>query len=149
MHRWDQEKERAIGTKEDARSINQFLDAMDNKITQCKTEFFNNDQQPTAQLIIDTVFGLIAPRIKVLEEFQVHNDEMRELIGKGYSKGTYERFVTARSHVKEFMLFKYQKQDIEFRDLNFEFIKDYYFYLRTQRNCSHNTTLKYISNFKK
>jgi hypothetical protein len=47
------------------------------------------------------------------------------------------------------MLFKYQKQDIEFRDLNFEFIKDYYFYLRTQRNCSHNTTLKYISNFKK
>jgi hypothetical protein len=86
MHRWDQEKERAIGTKEDARSINQFLDAMDNKITQCKTEFFINDQQPTAQLIIDTVFGLIAPRIKVLEEFQLHNDEMEALMAKGTHK---------------------------------------------------------------
>nr|WP_306623209.1 phage integrase SAM-like domain-containing protein [Chryseobacterium ginsenosidimutans] len=38
---------------------------------------------------------------------------------------------------------------MEFRELNYEFVRDYEFYLRSVRNCSNNTTLKYIRNFKK
>lgn len=38
---------------------------------------------------------------------------------------------------------------MSFSDLNYEFVKDYEFYLKTIRKCSNNTALKYISNFKK
>lgn len=86
----------------------------------------------------------------MLEESQAHNNEVEALVEKGeFAKGTHTRYVTARSHVKEFILFKYKRGDLEFRELNYEFVVDYEFYLKTVRNCSNNTTLKDIMNFKK
>ena len=85
----------------------------------------------------------------MLEEFQKHNDEMKALIGNGYTEATLERFNITKNHVTAFIKFKYNTCDFEFADLNFEFIKDFEFYLRTVRKCANNTTLKYISNFEK
>ncbi|WP_431244518.1 site-specific integrase [Flavobacterium sp. P21] len=98
---------------------------------------------------MDHVMGRITPRARVLEEFQKHNDELKALIGNGYTATTLERFNITKNHLTAFIKSKYNNSDIEFADLNFEFIKDFEFYLRTVRKCANNTTLKYISNFKK
>ncbi|KGO85321.1 recombinase [Flavobacterium rivuli WB 3.3-2 = DSM 21788] len=147
--RWDQKTERAIGSKEDAKALNFFLDSLLMKINECKTELLYSGKFVTAQKIMDYVLGRIAPRVKVLEEFKRHNQEMEALIGKGYAKGTLDRFSITINHVGAFIRMKYNCDDLEFSDLNFEFIKDFEFFLRTVRNCSNNTTLKYIANFKK
>jgi integrase len=150
VSRWDQKTERATGNKEDARMLNQFLDSLLAKINQYKNELIYNEHSVTAQKLMDYVLGKAVSKAKVLEEFQMHNDELAALVKKGeYADGTHERYVTARKHVQEFIQFKYKVDDLEFRDLNFEFVKDYEFYLKTVRNCSNNTTLKYIANFKK
>ncbi|MCD0474074.1 site-specific integrase [Flavobacterium sp. EDS] len=147
--RWDQKTERAIGTKEDARSLNFFLDALILKVNEYKTEIMYSGKPITSEKIMDYVLGKITPRIKLLEEFQKHNDEMTALLGKGYAKGTLDRFTITKNHLTAFIKFKFNSTDLEFTDLNLEFIKDFEFYLRTVRNCSNNTTLKYIANFKK
>nr|WP_199156127.1 site-specific integrase [Pedobacter sp. ASV2] len=148
--RWDQVTGRAIGIKEDARTINTFLETLTTKISQFKTQLISAEKTISASEIIDFVQGKTVSRNKVLEEFQLHNDEMEKLVEKKeFAKGTHTRYVTARSHVEEFILFKYKKKDLEFRELNYEFATDYEFYLKTVRNCAHNTALKYISNFKK
>lgn len=148
--RWDQDSGKAIGNKEDARTLNSYLDALVTKINQFKTQLINLEQTITAIGIISFVKGKTISRAKVLEEFQQHNDEVKALVKKGeYAEGTHTRYVTARSHVENFILFKYKKDDLEFRELNHEFIVDYEFYLKTVRNCSNNTALKYISQFKK
>lgn len=149
LKRWDQDTERATGTKEDARSLNFFLDSLVTNISNYKTELINECKTISAMRIIDFVKGNNPSKSKVLEEFQKHNDEVLALVPQEYAKGTHTRFVTARSHVQEFILFKYQKEDIEFRELNYEFIKDYEMFLKTIRRCCNNTTLKYIANFKK
>lgn len=148
--RWHQKSERAVGTKEDARTINYYLDTLTLKIKQFASELVQNNKPVTTQKLMDFVTGKIAPKIKALEEFDLHNKEMLALVDKGeYAYGTYQRFLTAKSHVKEYLLYKYNLEDIDFRDLNFEFIKDYEFYLKTVKNCNNNTALKYITNFKK
>jgi site-specific recombinase XerD len=148
--RWDQETGRAIGTKEDARTLNSFLEALITKIGQYKTNLINSGQIISATAIISYVNGKDVTKARVLEEFQAHNDEMKALVQKKeFAKGTHTRYVTARSHVKDFVLFKYKKDDLDFRELNYEFVVDYEFYLKTVRNCSNNTALKYILNFKK
>jgi integrase len=150
VRRWDQESERATGFKDDAKTLNFFLDSLVTNINRFKTEMFNSGVPITASLLIDFVNGNHQSRIKVLEEFQKHNEEMAALVKKGeYATGTYDRYVTARSHVQEFIQFKYKRDDLEFRELNYEFVKGYEFYLKTVRNCANNTTLKYISNFRK
>lgn len=147
--RWDQTHERASGTKEDAKSINYFLDTLATNISNYKTELILGGKKITASSIIDFVKGTNPSSLKVLQEFQKHNDRMQKLIPDEFAEGTHKRYVTARSHVQEFVLFKFHRDDIEFRELNYEFIKDYEFYLRSVRKCNNNTTLKYIRNFKK
>lgn len=149
MTRWDQKAERAVGTKEDAKSLNYFLDSLALKVDAVKTEMMRSGKMITAEKIMDEILGRTAPMVKVLEEFQKHNDEMQALLGKGYAKGTLERFTITKNHLTAFIKFKFKKEDVEFTDLNLEFIKDFEFYLRTVRDCSNNTTLKYIANFKK
>jgi len=149
-NRWDQKEGKAIGTKEDARALNYFLESLITKINYHKIDLLNNGLTISAQELINFVNGRYKKRNTVLEEFQEHNNEIAELvITKEYSKGTHERYVTARSHVQEFIQYKYKTDDIEFNALNYEFIKDYDLYLKTIRKCSNNTSLKYISNFKK
>jgi integrase len=149
ISRWDQKLERAIGSKEDAKSINFFLDSLILKINQYKTENMYNGKLITAQKVMDYILGKNAARAKVVEEFQKHNDEMTALLGKGYAKGTFDRFTITINHLRTFIRLKFNAEDLEFSDLNLAFIKDFEFYLRSVRNCSNNTTLKYIANFKK
>lgn len=149
IERWNQKTERAVGTKEDAKSLNFFLDSLTTKIHEIKTKIMYTGKPITSQKIMDHVMGRITPRAQVLEEFQKHNDEMKALIGNGYTEATLERFNITKNHVSAFIKLKYNASDFEFADLNFEFIKDFEFYLRTVRKCANNTTLKYISNFKK
>lgn len=149
VNRWDQKLERATGSKEDSRVLNEFLNSLELKVKKRKTDLLYNDQTITAQKLIDYVKGKVSSKAKVLEEFQHHNDEVKALVPKEYAPGTLERYVTAKSHVSDFIRFKYNVDDLEFRELNYEFIKDYEFYLKTVQGCSNNTSLKYISNFKK
>ena len=38
---------------------------------------------------------------------------------------------------------------MDIKKLDYEFVSQYAFWLKTVRNCNHNTTIKYISNFRK
>src|SRR5690606_28954340 len=148
--RWNQKIERATGTKEDSKAVNYFLDSIKRKVEDYKIQLINLNAPITSKKLIDFILGNTEANTKVLQEFQKHNDEIFALVSKGeYSKGTHERYVTARSHVEQFIKLKYKVDDLEFRQLNYEFIKDYDFFLRTIRNCQNNSTVKYIANFKK
>lgn len=126
------------------------LDSLTTKINSYRTELVNQEKEISAIDLIDYVNGKYKRRNKVLEEFQEHNNEIADLVKKGeYAGGTLERYQTACSHVKEFIKLKFDRDDLTFTSLNYEFIKNYNHYLRTKRACSNNTSLKYISNLKK
>ena len=46
-------------------------------------------------------------------------------------------------------MWKYKVKDIDIKALKYESLVDYEFWLKTERKCDHNTTVKYLSNFKK
>lgn len=47
------------------------------------------------------------------------------------------------------MFWKYKVNDIDIKKLNYEFMADYEFWFKSVRKCDHNTTAKYLQNFKK
>jgi site-specific recombinase XerD len=85
----------------------------------------------------------------ILEVFQQHNDKVAELVGKDFADGTLERYVTSLEHTRRFIQWKYKVNDLDVNQLNYEFITEYEFWLKSVRNCAHNTTMKYLANFKK
>jgi integrase len=150
VDRWSQRTERATGSREDAKVLNFFLDALYMKIQQFKSELMLTGHPITTQKIMDFVMGKNVSKAKVVQEFQKHNDELLALVEKGeYAIGTHVRFEIAKKHVKDYLRYKYNVEDMDFHELNFEFVKDYEFYLKTVKNISHNTAVKYITNFKK
>jgi site-specific recombinase XerD len=52
-------------------------------------------------------------------------------------------------HTRSFIKWKYKNEDLDIQSLDYEFISAYSFWLRPVQNCSHNTTVKYLANFKK
>jgi integrase len=74
---------------------------------------------------------------------------MKALIGKEFAPATYMRYKTAHGHTKDFIRWKYGTDDLEIKELNYEFVTQFVFWLKTERTCGHNAAIKYIGNFKK
>ena len=60
-----------------------------------------------------------------------------------------DRYKTSYKHTQSFLKWKYKLADIDIDKLNYEFIAEYEFWLKSVRKCGHNTTMKYLANFKK
>ena len=85
----------------------------------------------------------------IVEVFKDHNQQMKDLIGKSFAKGTWERYETSLRHTIEFMKWKYKVSDMDIREINPAFISNYEFWLRTERKCGNNSAVKYMKNFQK
>ena len=81
--------------------------------------------------------------------FKEHNRQVTALIGTEYAKGTADRYETSLKHTQAFLKWKYKVDDINIEGINHEFIMSYDFYLRSERKCANNSTVKYMKNFKK
>ena len=104
----------------------------------------------TSKKIIDHYLGRCnKPTVMLLEEYKKHNERCHKLIGKDMSLSTVTRYETSLKHTKDFILHNFGKDDVPIESVNHKFIVDYEFYFKTERNCSHNTTMKYLKNFKK
>lgn len=147
--KWNSAGARAMGTKEDARELNYFLDALELQIFQAKRSLIEGDRDVSAQAIKDILTGNVEKRKKILEVFTVHNAQMKALQGVDFAASTMQRYNISYNHTRDFIKWKYGADDRDIRDLDHEFISQYAFWLKTVRNCDHNTTMKYLVNFKK
>ncbi|MEO7976402.1 phage integrase SAM-like domain-containing protein [Flavobacterium sp.] len=87
----------------------------------------------TAEKVMNYVLGKIAQKVKVVDEFKKHNEEMQALLAKGYAKGILDKFTITLHHLQAFLNCKFNTSNVEFSDLNLEFVKYFEFYLRTVR----------------
>ena len=67
---------------------------------------------------------------------------------KEYAEGTLTHFKTTRRHLKDFIKWKFQRDDFELDKIDYSFISDFEYYLKKEV-CAHNTAMKYLGDFKK
>ena len=85
----------------------------------------------------------------LIEIFQDHNNEMEKLIGKRYTKGTLQRYNACKQHIEDYLGFRWKVKDIPVEQVDHSFITGFDHYLKSEKDCAHNTAQKYIVNFKK
>ncbi len=149
--KWNAKAERVEGKTEYAKNINAYLDTLQQKIFEAKRRLIEVDEDISAGKIKDLVMGkkIEKERFTLMEQFKIHNEQMKALVGKDFAPATLQRYETSYKHTLNFLQSKYKISDIEITKLNYDFITDYEFWLKTVRNCDHNSTVKYLSNFKK
>lgn len=147
--RWNASAGRMTGTKESTKILNAHLQAMQNKVYEIYKNLLQSDAIITAEAIKNNLTGKSDCSKGAIEVFQEHNDQMKALINLEFAPATYKRYATTLEHTREFIQWKFNVDDIPIRKLNYEFILDYEFYLKSVRKCGHNSAIKYLTNFRK
>jgi len=147
--KWSSTMQKVAGTGEEARAINSYLKTMEQEVFQAHQALALEGKEITASNIKNRLLGIDTDRRYIIEEFKDHNKKMEALIGKQYARATWKRFETTLKHTQEFIQWKYKESDLDLSRLNYEFIENFEFWLKSVRNCDHNATMKYLANFKK
>lgn len=149
---WDQSKERAKGTGRIAVDLNRFIEEARIKVHQIVTELQQNNE-PVNALVVQQRFYGINPNKKaertILQVIQDHNDEAEKLIDKDYSKTTVLRYKSMRRYLGELIRKNYDLEDLPLSQFNGEVIRAYEVYLKTEKDLSQNTLIRYMKALKK
>ena len=149
IDKWNSNLNRVKGYSKEAQEINQYIDLISNKINKIHQHLIDKEKIFSAVQIRDIYLGKGQNLKMLLKIFQDHNNQIEKLVGKDFAAGTVLRYRTAKSHVEEYIKYEYNLNDIPVNDVDHKFITGFEYYLKTERNCAHNTAIKYITNFKK
>jgi site-specific recombinase XerD len=147
--KWNSDASRMRGNSEEARLLNAHLDNLKVKIFTAEKKLIASELEITIENLKNALHHKLNRKRYLVPIFQDHNNKIKELIGKEYAPGTLERYTTSLKHTIEFMQWKYNMSDIDITKIDHAFVTDYEFWLRSVRNCSNNTAVKYIKNFNK
>ena len=147
--RWNNQAQRAKGTNEKTRTLNAYLDTLVRKVQDARQKLLETNKTITVEMIMNVVNGQEEKPRMLLEVFQYHNDQMAMLENKEYAPATVKRYATTLEHTRSFIVWKYGQPDIEIKSLSFDFVSEFEFWLKSVRNCNHNSAIKYIGNMRK
>jgi site-specific recombinase XerD len=146
---WEIKNGGALGSSKKAKEINSYLEVVSRKLQNYRTDLEDRGNEVTPLTIKNAYLGIGEEQKTILGIFKKHNERCNKLINIDFAPGTVERYETCYLHTERFISYMYKKKDMVLNDITPEFIRDYEYYLKTERNCAHNTTIKYLRNFKK
>jgi len=149
LFEWDSKSQTVTGRSNEAKLLNFDFAFIKTKLLSCHSRLMARGGAGTVESLKNEYLGTIEKPRMLIEIFQQHNNDIKKLIGKDYSKATWIKYNTTRKHITEFLKWKYNLTDISLKELNFEFITDFELYLRSEKNIDVNTNAKYIKNLKK
>lgn len=146
---WDSRAQMVTGKNQEAKETNNHLATIKAKLLSCQSKLEARCDVITVEVFKDEYYGKVERPRMLLQIVQQHNEDIKKLIGKDYSRATWVKYETTRKHLTEFLKWKYRISDINIKELGFEFITDFEFYLKSEKSIDVNTNAKYIKNLKK
>lgn len=147
--KWFSSAGKVKGNNEEARSINQYLDTLKQRVYDYQKIIIREGKVFTKETLRLKWYGIGEHSHTLIEVFKNHNEQMKALIGTDCSRATWVKYNTTLSHITAFLKWKFEKKDIDVVSITYSFITDFEFYLKTEKHCNHNSSIKYISNLRK
>lgn len=146
---WNKRSQKVMGTNREAVEINNHIDNLKHRLYKIHQRCMDENNLISAKSMMNLLKGGGKKARYILEIFKEHNDRTDLMAGKDISVSTAKRYWTCYDHVKQFIEEEYRLEDYKLKDIDYRFITKFEFFLKTVRNCNHNSALKYINNFKK
>lgn len=146
---WNATAERAIGRTAEILKVNRLLDEIRSSLHSIYHDMQRRDNYVTAEKVKNEFLGHTENYETILNLFQKHNEDVKQLVGISKSPATYQKYEVTRRHLAEFIQRKYNLSDISIKEITPMFITDFELYLRTAAKCGANTTAKFMQFFKR
>jgi site-specific recombinase XerD len=149
---WDSVRGRAKGTKEEAKTLNAYLDHVKSRLLECHETLLKDKKLVTAEAIKNLYLGVEERKHTLLNLIKYHNEELATTI----KPGTLKNYFATQKYLERFLKEKLRTSDIFLSELNHKFAVDFELYLKNTtspldplRRCSNNTAMKHIERLKK
>ena len=147
--KWNSHWGRAIGTKEEIKALNNYLDSLQTKLRNAHQVLIDANQQVTTESLQNQFTGKTPNSRFLMQLFKEHNTKVKALIGNGFEANTLKGYNTSEKHLTGYLQYEYGKTDIEISQLNHAFITGFEFYLKAECEISGVSAAKYIKHLKK
>jgi site-specific recombinase XerD len=147
--KWSSEQSKMRGSSEEARSLNNYLGLIKSKVFDIQMELLHKNEELILENFKSRLTGTHERERMIIPIYQSHNDKIKDLIGNGYAYGTLERFKISLKHLQEFIFWKHNVSDMSINKIDYAFVTEFEFYLRSIKKCNNNTAVKYVRNFRK
>ena len=147
--KWDSRMNKLKGKGVEAEELNRFMTTIRHKINRIQHELIEEGKPFTALDVKNIYLGKDKEVKMLLVVFDEHNRQMKKLVDKEFAIGTWKRYFTTRNHIGEFIRHEYKREDLPVQDVDLKFITRFEYFMKSVKDCNHNSALKYINNFKK
>lgn len=134
--KWNSHAGRAIGTKEEIKSLNNYLDSLQSKIRDTHQALIDANQTITTESLLNQFIGKTQKSRYLMQLFTEHNAKVKALTGNGFEANTLQGYKTSEKHLTCYLQNEYGKTDIEISQLNHVFITGFEFYLKAECKIS-------------
>lgn len=147
---WDASKQLIISKSTELKSINTQL----NQISQLFLQIFNTLLLEKESFDVDDIYhrykGNKDTNVTYLLEFYANYlKRLEQLIGIDMKKPTWKKHENAYLNLKSYIMANHKSKAFKLHDIDLAFIKDYEFYLKTNRKFSQATVNKLLLRLKK
>lgn len=143
---WDSVKQKARGSSETSKAINNHLLQIRNKIYQKELELMDRGYIVNASTLRDACLEKVESiQAKTLcQIFQEYIADARKSIDIEVKKDTVYSYERTYDILKDFMKLTYKRSDFALQELNLSFIEKFNVYLRSNLKHKKNTAIKHL-----
>ena len=150
---WNFGKGEAKPKNPELRAFNSYLQEMQGKLHRHYRDLLLEDEAVTAAAVKSTFLGIEKEKeisYSLLWLVNQHETMMQKVL----KPGTMKNYHATESYLKRFLVARYKKPDMPLKDLNYEFISGFEFFVRNNSlkesdPCTTNGTMKHLERLKK
>lgn len=142
---WNSKESKLFVNDKKAAEANKNLDLILRKANDVFDELRFTGEQFSIDELANKIKGKEQKPQHLIEYIQEANRKMLKRVGVEITKATYYKYKKSAEYVQEFLFNDYKTRNYLVLRIDTAFIDKYFRYLRTQKNISHNTSLKYLS----
>lgn len=149
-HNWNNAQQEIEPPNEDSKFINSQLSLIKNQLNQVFLYLQINNIEFTIADVYNKFIGSSSKNeLGVLEVYTLYNTRIEKLIGSDLKRVTYNKYIESFNHLKSFLKAHFKSNDYKLKDLKLNFLNEYEYYLKTQKNLEQSTINKAIQRFRK
>jgi integrase len=148
---WNSKKQLAESKLTDYKVLNGQLSNTKQKLNNI---YFKLQIESNSTINVDNIIDTYFQKPKKKEDSVVNYlsrdlEKLKKLVGKDLKESTWKKFNYAYNDVSSFIKFYYNKKDIPLKELNLNFLEQFEYYLKTEKNNKQVTLNKTIQRFRK
>lgn len=148
---WNKSKGLAKPKNETLKSLNSYLEQTRCSLATHYQEFIINKQFVTAEAVKNKFLGIQEHENTLLTLIDYHNLQMKEVL----AYGTIKNYYTTAKYLKEFVSTQFKKEDLYLSEMDYQFITQFEYFLRTyvpsdhHKGMENNGVMKHLERFRK